>query len=221
MQTSRKYKFNNQVPEPTLKRLPGYLFFLEKVREEGIINISAPTIGRELKCDPTKVVKDISVTGIRGKPRVGYNTYELIHALEEFLGFNHLNEAFLVGAGNLGSALMAYQEHQTLGIKIIAAFDVAEERIGQHVGGIHVLEYDKLFHLSNRLDVKIAILTTPNKVAQRVAEDLVNCGVKAIWNFTLTKLDLPDEIIVQNTSMSAFAAVLLRRLNDSEKQTKE
>lgn len=216
MNATRKNSLKNQVSEPTLKRLPGYLFFLEKVREEGLINISAPTIGNALKCDPTQVVKDLSVTGIKGKPRVGYNTYELCHALEEFLGFNHVNEAFLVGAGNLGNALMSYQEHQTLGIKVIAAFDVSKEKIGQHIGGIHVLEYNKLFHLSNRLEVKIAILTTPNEVAQEVAEDLVNCGIKAIWNFTLTNLNLPDSIIVQNTSMSSFAAVLLRRLNDSE-----
>lgn len=216
MNATRKNSLKNQVSEPTLRRLPGYLFFLEKVREDGILNISAPTIGKALKCDPTQVVKDLSVTGIKGKPRVGYNIYELCHALEEFLAFNRLNEAFLVGAGNLGTALMAYQEHQTLGIKVIAAFDVNEERIGQHIGGIHVLEYNKLFHLSNRLDVKIAILTTPNSVAQQVAEDLVNCGIKAIWNFTLTNLDLPENIIVENTSMSSFAAVLLRRLNESE-----
>lgn len=203
-----------QVPEPTLRRLPGYLFFLEKVREDGILNISAPVIGRELKCDPTQVVKDLAVTGIKGKPRVGYNTYELIHTLEEFLGFNKTNEAFLVGAGNLGSALMAYQEHQSLGLKIIAAFDSNENKIGAHIGGIHVLDYNKLFHLSNRLDVKIGILTTPNHVAQDVAEDLVNCGIIAIWNFTSSKLQLPEHIIVEQTSMSAYAAVLLRRLND-------
>lgn len=217
MNATRKNSLKNQVSEPTLRRLPGYLFFLEKIREEGMLNISAPTIGKALKCDPTQVVKDLSVTGIKGKPRVGYNTYELCHALEDFLAFNRVNEAFLVGAGNLGTALMAYQEHQILGIKVIAAFDVSEERIGQHIGGIHVLKYNKLFNLSNRLDVKIAILTTPNSVAQQVAEDLVNCGIKAIWNFTHTNLDLPDNIIVENTSMSSFAAVLLRRLNDSEK----
>ena len=216
MNSSKKNNSKNVVPEPTLKRLPGYLFFLEKVREEGVLNISAPTIGRELDCDPTQVVKDLAVTGIKGKPRVGYNIYELCQALANFLGFNRVNEAFLVGAGNLGSALMSYQEHQTLGIKVIAAFDVNQDKIGQHIGGIHVLDYNKLFHLSNRLDVKIAILTTPNEVAQEVAEDLVNCGIKAIWNFTLTNLDLPENIVVENTSMSSYAAVLLQRLNDSE-----
>ncbi|NCB09086.1 MAG: redox-sensing transcriptional repressor Rex, partial [Bacteroidia bacterium] len=137
MNASGKTKINKQAPEPTLKRLPGYLYFLEKIKEEGMINISAPVIGKSLSCDPTQVVKDLAVTGVKGKPRVGYNTYELIHALESYLGFNQVNEAFLVGAGNLGSALMAYQEHQTLGLKIIAAFDVDTHKIGTHVGSIH------------------------------------------------------------------------------------
>lgn len=210
----RKNKRIKEVSEPTLRRLPGYLFYLKKMREEGLLNISAPTIGKALTCDPTQVVKDLSVTGIKGKPRVGYNVYELCHTLEDYLGFNKLNEAFLVGAGNLGAALMAYQESQTLGLKIIAAFDINENKIGKQIGGIHVLEYDKMFNLAGRLNVRIAILTTPNKVAQQVAEDLVDCGIKAIWNFTLTKLELPEEIVVENTSMSAFAAVLLKRLND-------
>jgi len=214
MGESGKNKVKSQVSEPTLRRLPSYLFFLEKVKQEGVLNISAPTIGKGLNCDPTQVVKDLSVTGVKGKPKVGYNIYELCHALEDYLGFNQVNEAFLVGAGNLGSALMAYQEHQTLGIKIIAAFDVNAEKIGKQIGGTYVLEYNKLFHLSNRLNVRIAILTTPNNVAQQVAEDLVSCGIKAIWNFTLTNLDLPPNIVVQNTSMSAFAAVLLRRLDE-------
>ena len=137
--------------------------------------------------------------------------YELCNSLETFLGFNRLNEAFLVGAGNLGTALMAYQEHQTLGIKIIAAFDTDDSKVGK----THIFDYNKLFQLSSRLDVKIAILSTPNSVAQDVAEDLVNCGIRAIWNFTLTNLDLPGDIIVENTSMSSFAAVLLKRLDDS------
>lgn len=214
--SGKRNKKSKNVPEPTLRRLPVYLYFLEKVREDGTINISAPTIGKNLKCDPTQVVKDLSVTGVKGKPRVGYNTYELIQALEEYLGFNRTNEAFLVGAGNLGSALLAYQEHQALGIKLIAAFDNSEAKIGTHVGSIHILEYNKLFQLADRLNIKIAVITTPNDAAQKIAEDLVRCGIKAIWNFTATILDLPDNIIVQNTSLSTNVAVLLRQLNDLE-----
>ncbi|HKL31108.1 MAG TPA: redox-sensing transcriptional repressor Rex [Tangfeifania sp.] len=216
MKVSGKYKNKKQVPEPTLKRLPNYLYYLEQLKERGVLTISAPVIGKDLKCDPTQVVKDLAVTGVKGKPRVGYDTYQLIHALEDFLGFNRTNEAFLIGAGNLGSALMAYQEHQALGLKIIAAFDVDPGKVGKTIGGIHILDYNKLFSLSDRLDVKIGILTTPNNVAQDVAEDMVNCGVKAIWNFTSAQLHLPENIIIQSTSMSAYAAVLLQQLNESE-----
>lgn len=216
MEEKGKYKLKSLVPEPTLKRLPGYLYYLQRVRETGTINISAPVIGKDLQCDATQVVKDLSYTGIKGKPRVGYNTYELIQALEEFLGFNRVNEAFLIGAGNLGSALMAYQEHQSLGLRIIAAFDTDDNKVGKVIGGIHVLKYDKLFSLISRLNIRIGILTTPNHAAQQVAEDLVTCGVKAIWNFTSASLKVPSEVIVQNTSMGAYAAVLLKRLNEAE-----
>jgi redox-sensing transcriptional repressor len=217
MALSGKNKVNAEVPEPTLRRLPGYLYFLEGVREEGIINISAPAIANRLKCDSTQVVKDLAYTGIKGKPGVGYNTYELIHSLEIFLGFNRINEAFLVGTGNLGSALMAYQEHQSLGLKIIAGFDIDEKKIGNSIGGIHVLEYNKMFNLAERLSVMIGIITTPGHAAQEVAEDMVSCGIKAIWNFSPANLNLPEEIIVQNTSMSSYAAILLHKLQKSIK----
>ena len=217
MALSGKKRVHAEVPEPTLRRLPGYLYFLEGVREEGIINISAPAIAKRLKCDSTQVVKDLAYTGIKGKPGVGYNTYELIHSLEIFLGFNRINEAFLVGTGNLGSALMAYQEHQSLGLKIIAGFDIDEKKIGNSIGGIHVLEYNKMFNLAERLSVKIGIITTPGHAAQEVAEDMINCGIKAIWNFSPANLNLPDEIIVQNTSMSSYAAILLHKLQKSIK----
>lgn len=216
MEDTGKFRQIRQAPEPTLKRLPGYLYYLEQVREDGILNISAPTIGKDLNCDPTQVVKDLAFTGVKGKPRVGYNIYELIHALEEYMGHNQVNEAFLIGAGNLGSALMAYQQEQAIGLRIIAAFDVDKRKIGQNVGGVHILEYSKLFSLAGRLNVKIGILTTPNNVAQEVTEDLINCGVKAIWNFTSANLNVPEGIIIQNTSIGSYAAVLLRRLNDLE-----
>ncbi len=215
MNATGKYNKIKQVPEPTLKRLPGYLYYLEQVKNAGVLNISAPAIGKELKCDPTQVVKDLAVTGVKGKPRVGYNTFELIQALEDFIGYNRVHEAFLIGAGNLGSALMAYQQEQPLGLKILAAFDIDNNKIGRNVGGIHILDYNKLFNLSGRLNVRIGILTTPNEVAQEVAEDLISCGVKAIWNFTSARLNMPSNIIVQDTSISSYAAVLLRRLNDA------
>lgn len=207
-----------KVPEPTLKRLPAYLHYLQKVRESGVMNISAPTIGKELNCDPTQVVKDISFTGAKGKPRLGYNTYELIHSIEAYLGFHKTNDAFLVGAGNLGSALMSYHYLKGFGLKIVAAFDVDPDKIGIPKGSINVLHISKLKDLAKRLNIQIGILTTPVEVAQEVAEIMVDCGIKAIWNLTPHNLSLPTDIIIQNTSMYSNVAVLLKRLHDSETQ---
>jgi len=209
-------KQQHKVPEPTLKRLPVYLHYLKRAYERGILTISAPQIGKELNCDPTQVVKDLATTGVKGRPRVGYSVHELIQAIEGFLGFDLPNEAFLVGAGNLGTALMSYPDFKSYGINIVAAFDSDASRIGRSSSGVNIIHMDKLPELAQRLKVRIAILTTPAGVAQEVAEHLVECGIAAIWNLTPTRLNLPEKIVVQNTSMYANVAVMLKKLKDTE-----
>jgi len=118
-----KEKKNIGVPEPTVRRIPMYLHYLKQIKEEGTSHISAPQIARNLKMEPTQIVKDLSYTDIVGKTRVGYDIVELIEALEDFLGFNRKNEAFLIGAGKLGSALIGYPGFDEYGFKIVAAFD--------------------------------------------------------------------------------------------------
>jgi len=200
------------VPEPTVRRMPSYLHYLRFVSESGVMNISAPTIGRDLRFDPTQVVKDLAYTGVSGKPRIGYNVYELVQALRNFLGFNRLNDAFLVGAGNLGTALLSYQGATNFGIKIIAAFDIHEDKVNTQIGGVRVLHLNKCQDLVQRLQIKIAILTTPVSVSQLVTDKMVSWGIEAIWNFTPTHLEVPKDIIVQNTSMYSNVAVLLNKL---------
>ncbi len=204
------------VPEPTLKRLPLYLNILKKAHLTGVENISAPYMAEELVLDPTQIVKDLSVTGIKGKPKVGYNIKTLIQAIEEYLGFNRNNEAFLVGAGKLGQALLSYHELQGFGVNIIAAFDVSPEKINTNYGNIQILHIDKMGELAGRLGVKIGVLTTPGDVAQAAAEAMTKSGIQAIWNLTPVKLRLPKNIIVQDTSMYSNVAVLLRKLHNQE-----
>jgi redox-sensing transcriptional repressor len=210
---------DSQVSEPTLKRLPRYLHFLKKAQENGLLTISAPLIGRELNCDATQVVKDLAATGATGRPRVGYNIYEVIQCIEDFLGFNRSNEAFLVGAGHLGRAMMSYPNFQQYGLKIVAAFDNEPEKLGRIATGINIIHMDKFRKMAEKLKVRIAILTTPADVAQEVANQLVNSGITAIWNLTPSNLTVPAGVIVQNTSMYANVAVLLKKLYDSESKS--
>lgn len=209
--TGKRNQLFTGLPEPTLRRMPEYLHFLQRAWERGVIDISAPYIGRELNLDPTQVVKDFAITGVKGKPKVGYNTYELIQNIEEYIGFNRTNEAILAGAGNLGSAILSYAQFQGFGIKIIAAFDADPSKTGLIKGNVNIFAIERIHELLHRLKVQIGIITTPAAAAQETADTMTACGIKAIWNFAPVTLKVPDDVIVQNTSMYANVAVLLKK----------
>lgn len=213
---TQKNKQPDQASEPSLKRMPAYLQFLKAAQREGKINVSAPAMSRELDLDPTQIVKDLSVIGVKGKPKVGYPIGPLINGIEEYMGFNFTNEAFLVGAGKLGQALLSYPDLQSFGIRIITAFDVDSKKINTQYERIKILHISKLGELAKRLNVSIGILTTPPAAAQKAADAMVKSGIKAIWNLTPVKLKLPEDIIVQDTSMYSNVAVLLRKYHSTK-----
>ncbi|MCE1200717.1 MAG: redox-sensing transcriptional repressor Rex [Bacteroidia bacterium] len=204
------------VPEPTVRRMPSYLNLLREMlrREEQFV--SAPAIAKLLHLDPTQVVKDLSYTGISGKPRVGYMVSELVLALEDFLGYNRTHEAFLVGAGYLGSALIQYQGFRESGLKIVAAFDIDKRKVGSEIAGVPVFHLEKFRDLASRLHISIGILTTPAPAAQSVADLMVGWGIKAIWNFAPVPLIVPEHVIVQDTHIYANLAVILNKLKQAK-----
>lgn len=204
------------VPEPSVRRMPKYLILLRSLRDKGIVNISAPKIAVHLNMDSTQVVKDLSYTGASGKPKIGYVVEELINLLEEFLGYNRKHEAFLVGAGFLGSALLQYQGFTQAGMKIVAAFDTDKNKIGTEIAGVPIFDIEKFRDLAGRLHITIGIITTPAHVAQSVADLMVCWGIKAIWNFAPVSLKVPSHIIVQDTLMYSSLAIIMKNLQKNE-----
>ncbi len=201
------------VPEPTVRRMPQYLTYLKNLKAGGSTSVSAPLIAKDLKIDSTQVTKDFSYTGITGKPRIGYNIEELIEALKEFLGYNRSDLGFLVGAGNLGSALINYNGFKDIGLRIVAAFDICPKKVGTTVNGLEVFHIDKFRNLAERLHVSIGIITTPENVAQQVADMMIGWGIKAVWNFTPALVKVPENIILENTSIYSNLAVIFNKLN--------
>ena len=200
------------VPEPTVRRLPNYLTYLMAIEKNGIENISAPQIARDLSLDPTQVTKDLSYTGIIGKTKIGYNIKELINSLQDFLGYRRTNIAFLVGVGNLGSALLKYEGFAVTGLKIVAAFDTDLSKVGDKVGNVDIFHLDKFKNLTERLHCQIGIITTPSDVSQNIAEMMISWGIKAIWNFTPVMIRVPDGIVIENTSIYSNLAVIINKL---------
>ncbi|WP_052882901.1 redox-sensing transcriptional repressor Rex [Kiritimatiella glycovorans] len=198
---------------PTLKRLPLYLRLLRRMREEGAEYASGAVLARELELDPIVVRKDLAITGARGKPRLGFPLHELIESVEEFLGWSNTTDAFLAGTGSLGQALLGYRGFEQHGLRITAAFDVDSGTVGRRIYGKTVLHIDRLADLARRMHVRLGILTVPAAVAQEVADAMVAGGIRGIWNFTPTRLHVPEEVILQREDLASTLAVLSHKLH--------
>lgn len=200
------------VSEATLRRLPSYVHFLRELKERGRDVVSCSHIGKALRLDPTQVRKDIEATGIVGRPKVGYDLPALVDAITTFLGWNNDKDAFLVGVGHLGAALLGYERIAECGINILAGFDSDPAKAGTVVHGKDVFPLEKLPDLIRRLHIHLAIIAVPVPVAQEVADLLIANGVKALWNFAPTALQVPEDVIVQNEDFYPGLAVLSNRM---------
>ena len=200
------------VPEPTLKRLPLYHRCVKDLERRGQALVSCTDIGAALTLDPTQVRKDLEAAGIEGRPRIGYAVAAVVDGIEDFLGWKQVNEAFLVGVGSMGSALLGYRKFEDCGLKIVAAFDVDPNKIGLKVHGKHVLPLAKLSDLAARMHVLIGIITVTAEAAQEVADLMVAGGIRAIWNFAPIRLQVSEQVIVHNEDLYVSLASLSQKL---------
>ncbi|PID28178.1 MAG: redox-sensing transcriptional repressor Rex [Candidatus Cloacimonadota bacterium] len=205
-------KEKETVSELTLRRLPKYRNYLIKLCKSGQEFTSASEISREFDVHHTQVRKDLAITGVRGIPKVGHVVEELIVAIEEYLNWNNISDAFLIGAGKLGKAILGYHGFEKAGIKIVAAFDTNPEIIGTEIEGIPVFPMDKLNNLAQRLHIHIGIITVTQKSAQQAADSAINSGIIALWNFTPVNLQVPEDIIVENVDIYPSLAVLSKKI---------
>ena len=207
----------DKVPEPTLRRLPWYLSNIKLMKEKGEQYVSSTQISKEINIDASQIAKDLSYVNISGRTRVGYNIDALIEVLESFLGFTNMHKAFLFGVGSLGAALLRDSGLHHFGLEIVAAFDVNPELVGKDLNGIPIFHCDDFEAKMKEYDVNIGVLTVPINIAQEITDKMVDGGIKAVWNFTPFRIRVPENIVVQNTSLYAHLAVMFNRLNFNEK----
>ena len=207
----------DKVPEPTLRRLPWYLSNIKLMKEKGEQYVSSTQISKEINIDASQIAKDLSYVNISGRTRVGYNIDALIEVLESFLGFTNMHKAFLFGVGSLGAALLLDSGLHHFGLEIVAAFDVNPELVGKDLNGIPIYHSDDFEAKMKEYDVNIGVLTVPINIAQEITDKMVDGGIKAVWNFTPFRIRVPENIVVQNTSLYAHLAVMFNRLNFNEK----
>ena len=207
---------SRKVPKlPSVKRLPSYLHELKLLRDNGQQVVSTTQLAQKLGLEPIIVRKDLELAACPGAPGVGYNIQNLISGIENFLGWNDETPVFLIGAGCLGTALLGYRGFAEYGFNIVAAFDNDPAKAGTELHGKKVYCIDQLSAMAKKLKVKIAVLCVPCEHAQEAAELIVQAGLKAIWNFTNTPLNIPPEkkIVLQRVNMAGDLAELSVRLS--------
>ncbi|MFH8142244.1 MAG: redox-sensing transcriptional repressor Rex [Muribaculaceae bacterium] len=205
-------RLRDLIPEPALRRLPWYLAYVSLLRERGVEYVSSTGIARGINVDASQIAKDLSFLDIKGKTRIGYEVALLEHKLEEFLGFRKRHRAAIIGVGSLGRALMQDSGLTNYGLEVVAGFDVDPAKIGTTHEGMPVYDVACLGEKARELGMEIGIVTVPVEYAQDAADSIVEAGLKAIWNFTPYRIQVPEEIVVTNTSIYAHLAVMYNRM---------
>lgn len=187
----------SNVSPAVVKRLPRYFRYLRELMREGRLRISSGELSERMNVTASQIRQDLNCFGEFGQQGYGYNVNFLYTKICELLGVGEGYSAIVIGAGNLGRALVRSSMFEKRGVNIVALFDTSPARIGDEVGGARILNIAELeaFCQSNRVD--IAVLTLPKDCAEEVAARLVGLGIRGLWNFTGKELErlFPDTVV--------------------------
>ncbi|HCW7157686.1 TPA: redox-sensing transcriptional repressor Rex [Staphylococcus aureus] len=198
-----------KIPRATLKRLPLYYRFVSSLKSKGIDRVNSKAISDALQIDSATIRRDFSYFGELGKKGYGYNIDSLLDFFKSELSESDMIKIAIVGVGNLGKALLTYNFSIHDDMTITEAFDVKEDVIGQKIGNVIVKDNDELITTLKKEEIDVVILTTPERVAQKVADELVQAGVKGILNFTPGRINTPSDVQVHQIDLGTELQSLL------------
>ncbi|AXJ41661.1 TPA: redox-sensing transcriptional repressor Rex [Staphylococcus aureus] len=198
-----------KIPRATLKRLSLYYRFVSSLKSKGIDRVNSKAISDALQIDSATIRRDFSYFGELGKKGYGYNIDSLLDFFKSELSESDMIKIAIVGVGNLGKALLTYNFSIHDDMTITEAFDVKEDVIGQKIGNVIVKDNDELITTLKKEEIDVVILTTPERVAQKVADELVQAGVKGILNFTPGRINTPSDVQVHQIDLGIELQSLL------------
>lgn len=201
------------VMKSTLSRLPLYYSFIGRLQATGVENVSSALLAQHLNLNPVLVRKDLAqVSSVAGHPRTGFEVNQLLEDISNYMGYNKLDEAILVGVGSMGRIILTNSKFEKFGLNIVVGFDKDPYLCGIQLEGKHVLPMEKMESLVQRMGIRIGIITVPDDQAQEVCDQMVRCGIKAIWNFAFVPLKVPEDVLVKNENLPSSLAVLAHKL---------
>ena len=190
------------ISRAVIRRLPRYYRYLGELLENGVERISSGDLSKRMKVTASQIRQDLNNFGGFGQQGYGYNVKYLYTEIGKILGLEEDHNIIIIGAGNLGQALANYTAFEKRGFILKGIFYVNPRLQGVSIRGVPVRMMDELKTFIQNNDVEIGVLTIPKEKAIEVANLLVDNGVRAIWNFAHTDLNLPDNVIVENVHLS-------------------
>lgn len=187
----------NNIPEIVVGRLPMYLRSLQRMQREGRQVTSSQELGERLGISAAQIRKDLSQFGEFGKQGTGYHIPYLINQLEKILHVDHDWKMAVVGAGDIGSAVARYKGFTNRGFQVAMVFDADPTKIGTQLGEFTVQDTASMVEMIQQAGIKVAMLAVPAPEAQKVADELVKAGVRAILNYAPISINVPEGVRVQ------------------------
>jgi redox-sensing transcriptional repressor len=206
----------NRVPKPTLERLATYLSALIELADQQVETVSSGDVERLTGINAAQFRKDLSYFGEFGRPGIGYNVHELRGRIATILKVQNEQRVILVGAGNLGSALVGFPGLRSQNFHIVAVFDNNYNKIGRQLWDLTIRDMGDMTEANKEIQARIGIIAVPTSASQDVANRMVDAGVKAILNFAPTPLRVPSDVVVRNVDFVQELAVLAFHLSEEE-----
>ncbi|MCR5704795.1 MAG: redox-sensing transcriptional repressor Rex [Eubacterium sp.] len=203
-----------KISKAVVSRLPRYYRYLEELRQQKIERISSKELSELMNVTASQIRQDLNNFGGFGQQGYGYNVSYLYEEIGKILGLNQNHKMVIVGAGNLGRAIANYGNFKNRGFEITALFDQNQELIGKKTAEGEILDIKDLYEYVVENNVDIVALTLPKGPAKEIADKLVECGVKAFWNFAHTDLGLPEDVLVENVHLSESLMRLTYRISE-------
>ena len=193
---------NINISQAVIKRLPRYYRYLGELADEGVSRISSRELSELMHVTASQIRQDLNHFGGFGQQGYGYNVRNLYDEIGKILGLDKNHKLVVIGAGHLGQALSNYVNFERRGFHILGIFDRDPKLVGMKIRDVYVSPMEELEEFIRNNDIDIAVLTIPKTSAVDVAATLVDCNIKAIWNFAHVDLAVPDNVIVENVHLS-------------------
>ena len=210
--------YKKEISKAVINRLPRYYRYLGDLLEKDVVRISSKELSEKMKVTASQIREDLNNFGGFGQQGYGYNVEYLHSEIGKILGLDTKYNVIIIGAGNLGQALANYVDFERRGFYVKGIFDVSPKLIGTQVRGNVVRNSDDLEEFLKLNKVDIAAITVPKTKATALAADLVNWGIKGIWNFAPTDLNLPKDVTVENVHLAESLMKLSYKLSGREEQ---